>query len=272
MSIDLATIKLCEKSAELNQADNLLPTIHDTLAVASRICRRYFRQPVPVDIKDDASPVTLADREAERAIRDLLAERFPDHGIYGEEQGHQPGSGGTWIIDPIDGTKSFLLGNPLFGCLVGYVENGKVRAGGLTMPALDEFWIAADGLPTEMNGKPVKTRHCTNLANASLLTSSPDFFEAGELARFDEISKQVQFRRFGGDCYTYAMLAGGWCDLVIESSLYPFDILPLVPIVEQAGGVISDWQGNPLTLDSGPQVVAAASTALHAAAIDILNS
>ena len=252
-------------------SNTIIATISDALDIASDICRRYFRQPIPVDIKDDASPVTRADREAEQAIRELIAERFPEHGIYGEEQGHQPGSGGTWVIDPIDGTKSFLLGNPLFGCLIGYVEEGKARAGGLAMPALGENWIAAENLPTELNGKPVKTSDCSELARASLLTSSPDFFAADELARFDAVSKQVQFRRFGGDCYTYAMLAGGWCDLVIESSLYPFDILPLVPVVEQAGGVISDWQGNPLSLESGPQVIAAATAELHAATIEILT-
>ena len=246
--------------------------MRDALDLASGICRRYFRNPVPVDIKEDASPVTLADREAEQAIRNLLSERFPEHGIYGEEQGHQPGEGGTWVIDPIDGTKSFLLGNPLFGCLVGYVENGRACAGGLAMPALGETWLAADGRPTKLNGKAVQTRDCTELVSAALLTSSPDFFEAAEYARFEAISQQVQFRRFGGDCYTYAMLAGGWCDLVIESSLYPFDILPLVPIVEQAGGVISDWTGNPLNLDSGPRVIAAASEELHAKALEILNA
>lgn len=250
---------------------SIVAAVRDALEVAGTIALRYFRRPVAVDIKADSSPVTLADREAEQAIRDLLAARFPEHGIYGEEQGRTDGSGGTWVIDPIDGTKSFLLGNPLFGCLVGFVEAGRVRAGGLAMPALAETWLAADGMPTQLNGKPVGTRACTELQNASLLTSSPDFFDADELPRFEAVSKQVRFRRFGGDCYTYAMLAGGWCDLVIESSLYPFDILPLVPIIEQAGGIVSDWQGNSLGLDSGGQVIAASTPVLHAAAISILN-
>ena len=251
--------------------ESIIITTRDALETASEICQQYFRTPVPVDIKADASPVTQADREAEQAIRDLLAERFPEHGIYGEEQGHQPGKGGTWVIDPIDGTKSFMLGNPLFGCLVGYVEGDRVRAGGLAMPALNEIWLAAEDLPTELNGNRVRSSDCKDLSGAALLTTAMDFFEEDEISRFQAVAEQAQFLRFGGDCYCYAMLAGGWCDLVIESSINPFDILALVPIVEQAGGVISDWQGNPLTLESSPQVLAAATTELQTAAIEILN-
>ncbi len=251
--------------------DEIVATIRDALDIAAAICTSYFRSPVAVDVKADASPVTLADREAEQAIRDLLSQRFPQHGIYGEEQGRSDGSEGTWVIDPIDGTKSFLLGNPLFGCLVGFVEAERVRAGGMAMPALSETWIGGDGMPTELNGKPMRTRDCDQLKQAALLTSSPDFFTDDEYQRFDAVSEQVLYRRFGGDCYTYAMLAGGWCDLVIESSLYPYDFLPLVPIVEQAGGVISDWRGDALGLESGGQVIAAATPALHQQALAILN-
>jgi myo-inositol-1(or 4)-monophosphatase len=255
---------------ELSRND-IFTAIGDALDSASEIAMRYFRGAVPVDVKSDSTPVTLADREIEQCIRELLQRRFPECGILGEEQGHSEGSGGTWVIDPIDGTKSFLLGNPLFGCLIGFVRDGEVVAGGLAMPALSESWIAGDGFATELNGKRAQTRDCTRLADASLLTSSPDFFTEAERVSFEQVSQQVLYRRFGGDCYTYAMLAGGWCDLVVESSLYPFDYLPLVPIVEQAGGVISDWQGNSLGLDSGHQVVAAATPALHDAAVSILN-
>ena len=251
--------------------DDIFATIGEALGSASEIALQYFRTAVPVDIKSDSSPVTLADHEIEQSIRELLHRRFPECGILGEEQGHRQGSGGTWVIDPIDGTKSFLLGNPLFGCLLGFVEDDRVVAGGLAMPALSENWIAGSGMPTELNGKRVQTRDCKRLADAALLTSSPDFFTESEHASFEQVSQQVRYRRFGGDCYTYAMLAGGWCDLVVESSLYPFDYLPLVPIVEQAGGVISDWQGSPLGLDSGPQVIAAATPSLHEKTISILN-
>jgi fructose-1,6-bisphosphatase/inositol monophosphatase family enzyme len=147
-----------------------------------------------------------------------------------------------------------------------------VCAGGLAMPALNESWYADRTTPTRQNDEVCHSSQCQDLSTASLLTSSPDFFSADELQRFESLGKQVRYRRYGGDCYTYAMLAGGWVDLVVESGLYPFDYLPLVPIVEQAGGIISDWQGNALGLTSGPQVLAAATPQLHEAALAILNS
>jgi inositol-phosphate phosphatase/L-galactose 1-phosphate phosphatase/histidinol-phosphatase len=247
-------------------------TTRDALYTASQIALQYFRKPLPFDIKEDDSPVTIADREIEQAIRSMLSERFPAHAIYGEEQGHSNGEGGTWVIDPIDGTKSFLMGNPLFGCLVGFVEDGIVQAGGLAMPALNEIWYADRTTSTRLNGEVCQSSQCLDLATASMLTTSPDFFTGEELEHFRMLGKQVRYRRYGGDCYTYAMLAGGWTDLVVESSLYPFDYLPLVPIVEQAGAVISDWQGNPLGLESGLQVIAAATPQLHESALEVLNS
>ena len=254
------------------ESPSISSAIRDALNTASQIAMSYFRKPVSFDIKPDDSPVTIADREIEAAIRNLLGKRFPGHAIYGEEQGRSSGDGGTWVIDPIDGTKSFLLGNPLFGCLVGFVEDGVVQAGGLAMPALNEIWYADRTTPTKLNDAICHSSQCRDLSIASLLTSSPDFFNADELLRFENLSKQLRYRRYGGDCYTYAMLAGGWVDLVVESGLYPFDYLPLVPIVEQAGAVISDWQGNTLGLHSGPQIIAAATPQLHEAALEILNN
>ena len=251
--------------------DEITQFILDALTTASQISLHYFRRPVSVEIKPDDSPVTIADSEIEAAIRDLISKNFPKHAVYGEEQGQASGQGGTWIIDPIDGTKSFLLGNPLFGSLIGFVKDGVVRAGGLAMPALNEIWLADRNGQTTMNGIICQVSDCQNLSEASLLTSSPDFFNRDEHYAFEALSKKVRYRRYGGDCYTYAMLAGGWADLVVESNLYPFDYLPLVPIVEQAGGVISDWQGNPLGLPSGAQVIAAATPQLHEAALEILN-
>ena len=255
----------------LNQSQTVTQFILDALDSASKIALQYFRQPVSVEVKADDSPVTIADREIEQIIRNLITERFPGHGIYGEEQGQTGGEGGTWVIDPIDGTKSFLLGNPLFGSLLGFVEDGIVQAGGLSMPALNETWVADRSGPTTRNGIACHASQCRGLATASLLTSSPDFFNQEEYGAFETLSKQISYRRFGGDCYTYAMLAGGWADLVVESGLYPFDYLPLVPIVEQAGGVISDWQGNSLGLSSGTQVIAAATPQLHEAGLKILE-
>jgi len=253
------------------QPQKIKQVILEILGTASQIALNYFRQPVSVEVKADDSPVTQADREIEQTIRNVLNNLFPTHAIYGEEQGRTDGKGGTWVIDPIDGTKSFLLGNPLFGCLLGFVEEGVVQAGGLAMPALSEIWFADRHGPTTVNGRICHASECRELSNANLLTSSPDFFNTDEFSQFESLSKQIRYRRYGGDCYTYAMLAGGWVDLVVESTLYPFDYLPLVPIVEQAGGVISDWQGNPLGLSSGAQVIAAATPQLHEAALNVLN-
>jgi inositol-phosphate phosphatase/L-galactose 1-phosphate phosphatase/histidinol-phosphatase len=246
-------------------------TVRDMLATAAKITLPHFRSPVAFDVKADDSPVTIADKAAEKALREILASRFPDHAIYGEEQGHSAGEGGTWVIDPIDGTKSFLLGNPLFGCLVAFVEDGQVQAGGLAMPALNEIWYADRSGPAQLNGNPCRVSACRELKQANILTTSPDFFNAEELKQFKRLCEHTRYLRYGGDCYTYAMLAGGWVDLVVESGLYAFDYLPLVPIVEQAGGVISDWQGNALGLDSGHQVIAAATPELHEAAIRVLD-
>ena len=251
--------------------EDITATIETALDKASGVVMRYYRGPVPVSIKDDDSPVTLADKKAEETIRAVIAKRFPDHGIYGEEQGRTAGDTGTWVIDPIDGTKSFMTGNPLFGILVGFVRDGVVEAGGLAMPALNERWMAARSGPTRLNGRACSTRKTTHLGEACLLTSSPDFFTRKEYAAFGQLSEQTQYCRFGGDCYTYAMVAGGWADLVVESSLHPYDYLPLVPIVEQAGGVMSDWRGRALGLESGPQVIAAATPELHEAALAFLS-
>ncbi len=246
-------------------------TINDGLDIAARVTKQYFRSPVSVDIKEDDSPVTLADKQAKQAIRDLLRQRFPDDGILGEEQGYQEGTRGTWVIDPIDGTKSFMFGNPLFGTLIAFVSGQGVLAGGLGASALNEKWLADRTGKTRLNGTVCRTSDCKRLENANLVTSSPDFFNDEEYQKFQAVSENARYRRFGGDCYAYAQLSAGWVDLVVESSLYPFDYLALVPLVEQAGGVITDWQGRPLGLHSGPQVIAAATDELHAETLKLLN-
>ncbi len=254
----------------MNDRDEIANTLEHALALASEICLRYFRQPLPVDVKPDDTPVTRADREAEAAIRELIGARHPGHAIHGEEHGNTAGAGGTWVIDPIDGTQSFVLGNPLFGCLVGFVRDGVVEAGGLAMPALGETWLATRDAATRRNGEAVHVSGCSVLAEASLLATSPDMFDTAERAAFDAVAARTRYRRFGGDCYAYAMLAGGWSDLVIEAGLKPFDILPLVPIIEQAGGIVSDWGGRPLGLEFDSRVIAAATPELHDEALAVL--
>jgi len=232
------------------------------LADAARpIALRYFRTPLDVERKADASPVTLADREIEQAMRAMIAARFPEHGIFGEEFGQQLGQTYTWVIDPIDGTKSFITGMPLFGTLICLAQEGRPILGVVDAPATGERWVG-DCTTTHFNGAVARVSGCTKLADARLYTTSHDFFEPAQWERFDRLSRRAAFRRFGGDCYLYGLLASGHIDLVIESGLQPYDYAALVPVIEGAGGVITDWNGKPLTIASDGRVIAAASEAL----------
>ena len=174
--------------------------------------------------------------------------------------GSTPGDRYTWYIDPIDGTKSFISGMPLFGTLIALADerNGDVIAGMIDMPALAERWY---GTPsgTTFNEVPARVSRAVNLEDAQIYTSSPDFFSPEDWARYDALSRKAMFRRFGGDCYQYGLLASGHCDLVVESSLNSFDFMALVPVIEGAGGMICDWEGQPLTRDSDGRVIAAAN-------------
>lgn len=249
-----------------------LATARDLAAAARPIAKRYFRQPLAVEHKADASPVTVADRGIEAELRRILTTRHPDHAIFGEEQGvERLGARFTWVIDPIDGTKSFVTGMPLFGTLIALLDNGRPRIGLIDMPILDELWLGQAGAGASLNGQPCRTSGCTDPAKATLYATSPDMFSGPELATFERLSAVVGLRRFGGDCYAYALVAGGYADLVVEVGLQPYDYLPLVPVIEGAGGVVTDWAGRPLGLESDGRVVAAASPALHRWALETLS-
>lgn len=245
----------------------------EALAAAARpIAQAYFRQKLTVEHKADSSPVTVADRAIETALRSILAERHPDHAIYGEEHGAERlGARYTWVIDPIDGTKSFVTGLPLFGTLIALLEHGVPRLGVIDMPALDETWIGEAGEPTRFNDMPCRVSGRTNPAEATLYATSPDMFEGTARSGFERVSKAVRLRRFGGDCYAYALLAAGHVDLVIEVGLQPYDYLPLVAVIQGAGGVVTDWDGKPLGLGSDGRVVAASSPELHRWALQTIN-
>lgn len=244
------------------------------LADAARVTTlRYFRQPLSVERKADASPVTIADRTTERQLRELIRARFPDHGLYGEEYGSDQRTGCyRWIIDPIDGTKSFISGVPTFGTLLALLHDDRPMLGVIDMPALSERWSGALGQTTTFQGDPCRCRDCPDLASATLFTTSPDMFTAADATRFAALSENVGLRRFGGDCYAYGLLAGGFIDLVVEADLKPYDFMAMVPIIEGAGGVITDWQGMPLGLGSDGRVLAAANATLHATARAVLST
>lgn len=236
----------------------------------------WFRRPVAIDTKADHSPVTEADRAVESLLRDRLRAQFPGHALLGEEFGAEGrGDAPTWVIDPIDGTRSFITGWPVWGTLLALTQQGQPRLGILHMPALGETWEAARGLGCRFTGRDglthtARASTCRNLSQARFYTTSPDYFDDAERLTYDAIRDASHVRRFGGDCYAYGLLALGHVDLVLESRLQPYDFLALVPVIEEAGGVISDWQGRPLTIDSGEQVLAAATAELHHQALDLI--
>lgn len=238
---------------------------------AGRIIRRYFRRKITVDQKADLTPVTIADRAVERAMRRLIKVRFPEHGIVGEEYGRsQVEADYVWVLDPIDGTKSFISGVPLFGTLIALTYRGRPILGVIDQPILRERWIGAAGRKTTLNGKRVKTRSCASLDRATLFATSPDLFDAGDAGGFERLSRTVKLTRFGADCYAYALLASGFVDLVVEAGLKPHDFCALAPVIEGAGGTMTDWQGKALAFGSDGRVVASGDRALGAKARTVL--
>jgi len=243
------------------------------LADAARaITLEYFRRSIDVERKPDGSPVTIADRAIETEMRRLIHATFPGHAVRGEEFAAEEGSGEfTWVLDPIDGTKSFISGFPLFGSLIGLMQNGRPVLGVIEAPALAERWVGCEGRPTLFNDQPVRTSACRSISRAVVYTTTAETFNAEERRRFESLSSRAALRRFGGDCYLYGMLAGGYCDLVIEVQLKPHDFIAAIPIIEGAGGRMTDWRGAPLGSASDGRVVAAATSELWQQAVEELG-
>jgi inositol-phosphate phosphatase/L-galactose 1-phosphate phosphatase/histidinol-phosphatase len=230
----------------------------DLAALARPIVLKHYRTPLAVDAKADLSPVTIADRDCETAMRAAINRAFPDHGIIGEEFGRERADAEfVWVLDPIDGTKSFITGKPLFGTLIALTQRGKPVVGVIDMPALDERWWGADDRKTVMNGRPVRSRPCAALGEAMLYATTPHQFVGADAAAFARVAGAVRHPLYGADCYAYALLAGGWSDVVVEAQLHAYDFCACVPVVEGAGGVMTDWQGKPLTPASDGRIVAA---------------
>ncbi|HEY6335113.1 MAG TPA: histidinol-phosphatase [Alphaproteobacteria bacterium] len=257
------------KRADLDRFASLAERLADE---SGAIVKQYFRTAITVDDKADSSPVTIADRESESAMRALIEATFPDHGVVGEELAPtRPDAPYVWVLDPIDGTKSFVTGKPLYGTLIALLHEGQPILGIINHPSLQERWTGIKGRPTLFNGRPAKTRACENLAKAVVYTTSPYMFaNASDAAAYERVRKAVKFAMFGGDCFAYAQVASGWADLVIESGLKPFDFCALVPVLEGAGGFITDWQNRPLSLQSDGRIVAAGDRRSHLAALACL--
>lgn len=246
---------------------------HSLADAAGTIVQRYFRKPISVDDKADASPVTIADRESEASMRRLIEERAPNHGIFGEEYGlERTDAEWVWVLDPIDGTKAFITGKPSFGTLIALLHDGVPVLGIIDQVVLGERWLGITGQPTTFNGKPIHVRACPDLGRAALYATGPDMFPGADAEAFNILQQRVKLTRFGADCYAYGLLAMGFVDLVVESSLHPYDYSAMGPIIEGAGGIITDWHGRPLNLRSDGRVVAAGDRTAHAAALNVLTA
>ncbi len=247
----------------------------DLVRTAGAIAQAHFRRAFTIENKGDGDfdPVTSADRAIERVLRGRIMERYPTHGIIAEEEGELAGrSPYTWFIDPIDGTRAFMTGSPLWGTLVGLTHHGVPLFGLLSQPVLEEVFFGAPSgswLIKPDRRERLRSRACTTLASAVLTCTHPSMFFGPSAEAFAKLAAACLLNRFGGDCYNYAMLAAGFVDLVVEAKLKPYDIVPLIPILEAAGCVVTDWQGRPPLL--GGFVVAAATPALHAQALDTLR-
>jgi len=237
---------------------------------ARSLARGYFRSTAGYERKNDNSPVTIADRAIEAALRQEIEAAYPEHAIRGEEMGlSRPGTS-MWVIDPIDGTLSFVTGVPTFGTLIAFVEHDVPQVGIIELPMLAERWIGQGGLTTA-NGLPVRTSGCTALSDARMSTSSIDYYKPEEWVRYDALSRKAALRRFGGECSQWGLLASGHIDVVSDGDMHPHDYLALIPVVEGAGGVITDWQGDKLGPEYRGPVIASASARLHEQALAALN-
>ncbi|QIG78786.1 histidinol-phosphatase [Stakelama tenebrarum] len=229
---------------------------------AGTAIRPYFRAEHGLEQKGDDSPVTAADKAAEAAMRRLIVAERPMDGIVGEEEGVREGtSGRQWVLDPIDGTRAFISGRPIFGTLIALLEDGWPVLGVIDQPILNERWAGVTGRPTLFNGKPASTRACRSLDKALLATTSPALFSDDQLHAFEHLDAKVMSTVLGGDCYNYACLASGHLDIVVEAGLKLYDFAALVPVVEGAGGRMCDWNGDPLHGGSHGEVIAAGDSA-----------
>ncbi|MFN0218654.1 MAG: histidinol-phosphatase [Hyphomicrobium sp.] len=256
----------------------ILSTAHACADLSGPVILKAFRKRRAVENKAGSAgydPVTAADRAAERVIAKTLKARFPAHGIVGEEYGVRGGAGPyRWIIDPIDGTRAFIMGSPMWGTLIGVLKDGAPYLGVMDQPFTGErFWSEAAASFLRIRSGPaqrIKTRPCATLKDAILTSTHPDIFETLAAKKtLAALKSQVRMTRYGGDCYGYGLLASGHIDLIVESGLKPYDIVALIPIIERAGGRISTWDGG--TASNGGDIVAAGDPRLHEAAVKAIS-
>ncbi|MEH6476327.1 MAG: inositol monophosphatase family protein [Sneathiella sp.] len=246
---------------------------HRLADAAGEIIRPLFRQKIDIISKDDASPVTIADQNAEMAMRQIIEAEFPDHGIYGEEHGQvRTDAEYVWVLDPIDGTHSFISGAPTFAILVGLCRNGVPIMGIVDQPIANERWVGANGTTT-LNGETISTNpDITTIPDASLYSYGIELLKCDRSDEYKQLCDTVKRVRFGYDSYAFGLLALGFVDVVADADMKPFDYCALVPVVQNAGGTITNWDGEQLTLTNPGYVLASGNASLHEAALAKLKS
>ncbi len=257
---------------------DFIPLLHKLADASGEVIRPFFRT-VGFDDKADLTPVTIADRGAEEAIRAILKTERPDDGIFGEEFGssHMDAEW-SWVIDPIDGTKSFIRGMPVFTTLIALTHHKKFVMGVIDQPVLRERWIGGAGHPTTFNGQPVKTRACASVSQAVLNATAPGMFTGKNDCfgkRFKPLEDASKYSLWGGDAYAYGLLANGFIDIQVDATMQLYDYAALIPIIEAAGGVITDWEGESLTFESAQTkqgcILATGNPTLHQHALALLK-
>lgn len=248
------------------------------LADASGEAIAPFLETAPdIEIKADNSPVSMADKQAEQVMREMIAAEFPEHATYGEEFGITLAQSGakqqryTWVLDPIDGTRAFIEGKKEWGTLIALCDEGVPVLGMLNQPATGERWLGVHGQPTMYQKNTVRTRPCGALGEAEISTTSAMYFTPPQASRFIALAQACRHVVRDGDCYAYGLLARGARDIVADAGLKPYDILALVPIIHGAGGNITTWEGNPVTLTDYANVIATGDTRLHEKVLALLQ-
>lgn len=244
----------------------------ESLADVSREMILAVQNSAPhIDIKPDASYVTETDRAVEKRMREMIQQRYPDHGILGEEfKNTNLDAEFVWVLDPIDGTAPFIAGIPVYGTLIGLAWQGRPFVGVMDHPATSDRWCGVADVFAKRNGNPVSVKHCGGLESAFVTCSSPDFMTESELARFAKLRAIVPYVQYGGTCFAYGVLASGRTDIAVDSGLEPFDIFASAAVIQGAGGYVADWNGNGLELDWSGQVIAAGDRTCLDAAIGVL--
>ncbi len=258
---------------DLKYSINDLISFSNLLAEESaKITMSYFRKEIQIEDKSDNTPVTIADKKAELKIREIINKKFPNHGILAEEFEHQNKEADfLWVIDPIDGTKSFIAGHKDFGTLISLLFNKDPIIGIIDCPAHNERWVGIKNQNTKLNGKDTNTSDKKKIEDCYIMTSGLYFDDKEFKISFDKLRKKTKFCKFGGDCYMYGMLASGLVDIVIEDTLKIHDYMALIPVIKGAGGIVTDKFGKDISLNSDGSLVASCSQNIHNQVIQILN-